>query len=79
MTVEIGFALLTGVFVAALAFGAVLSPLLFTDPGHAPPGGLAARYAGRPTPATPAAPAPTHRPARPVGPGPGRPAWSWCG
>ncbi|MFD7664289.1 DUF6332 family protein [Streptomyces sp. NPDC059788] len=34
MTVEIGFALLTGVFVAALAFGVVVSPLLFVDPGR---------------------------------------------
>ncbi|MEU7156374.1 DUF6332 family protein [Streptomyces chrestomyceticus] len=29
MTVEIGFALLTGVFVAALTFGVAVSPLLF--------------------------------------------------
>ncbi|KOG55503.1 hypothetical protein ADK76_21255 [Streptomyces griseoflavus] len=42
MTVEIGFALLTGVFVAALAFGAVLSPLLFTDPGRTGTGVLLA-------------------------------------
>ncbi|MFH8345284.1 DUF6332 family protein [Streptomyces sp. NPDC018045] len=32
MTVEIGFALLTGAFVAALAFGVVMSPLLFLHP-----------------------------------------------
>ncbi|MFI2240887.1 DUF6332 family protein [Streptomyces chrestomyceticus] len=29
MTVEIGFALLTGVFVAALTFGVAVGPLLF--------------------------------------------------
>lgn len=42
MTVEIGFALLTGVFAAGAAFGAVLSPLLFTDPGRGWSGALLA-------------------------------------
>ncbi|WP_030662941.1 DUF6332 family protein [Streptomyces rimosus] len=42
MTVEIGFALLTGVFVAALVFGVVVSPLLFTDLGRAGAGVLSA-------------------------------------
>ncbi|OKH98147.1 hypothetical protein A6A06_28445 [Streptomyces sp. CB02923] len=32
MTVEIGFALLTGVFAAVLAFGVVVSPLFFIGP-----------------------------------------------
>ncbi|MEV5597811.1 DUF6332 family protein [Streptomyces sp. NPDC052496] len=42
MTVEIGSALLTGAFVAALVFGAVVSPLLFTHPDRTGTGGILA-------------------------------------
>ncbi|MFK8845387.1 DUF6332 family protein [Streptomyces sp. Ac-502] len=45
MTVEIGFALLTGVFVAALTFGAVVSPLLFLQLSRNATGALVAAAA----------------------------------